>query len=504
LHNALKGFIATAIVNPSIINMNQYKESIMKNPFLTFIPLLLVLTGCGNTFEPENPSLPDAILITLADNASSAHNSPDVEITGSAVTIKAAGAYVLSGTLTDGTVKVDADGDAALTFKGVHIASNSGPPFAVFGTGEKTITLAENTQNTLNNTAPLTEETEEFTAALYAGQALTIQGGGGLTVTGEYGNGIACADTLVIENVKLAITAKQNGITASERVLVKGSGTELHIQTDGGFDAAAGFKETYTLNGIACDGSVIIEEGVVTVSSASGGINVGNTAGDIVISGGTVTVQSNGNAIHSDGLARIDGGIVSIPDCFEGIEAFQVIINDGAISIAAYDDGINLNITENNPAPQAECRVIMNGGALDITCTAGDCIDALADSGIGEFFLYGGSIHAVSRSKTALHSAAGIHLNGGTITAFSQVSDAVSPDSRQCVFILKQTQSAAAKVTLRRSDEQIAAESDSDVPFKTLIISVPGLEKGQTYSVYSEDIVTASITLSETVTIYNF
>jgi hypothetical protein len=475
----------------------------MKNHVVWLIGALvfLALIGCGN-----DPPISDEILITLSDNGSGAQNSPDVEITGDAIIIKNAGTYVLSGVLTNGSVKVIADGDVTLKFNGVHITSNNGSPLSLFGSGEKTLVLVESAENTLNNTAPLTEESN---AALYATQALAINGSGSLAITSDYGDGIVCAD-VSIKNAKLVITAKQNGIAARQIVQIKGSETELDITAGGGVNDEAGFTEIYALNGIACAGDIFIEEGIIAVSSASGGIKAESTVGTIVISDGNVTIRSNGNALHSDGLIHIKGGAVDIPHCFEGVEAAQVIIDDGDVSIAAYDDGINLNIEEDGYSLATECSVRINGGNVTILCTAGDCIDAKVNSSIGELFIYGGAIHAVSLSKTSLYSQVGIYFYGGTTTAlqntpFGQGGQAISSDSQQCVFILEQTQSGTSAISVRNADGQILALADSVQPFKTLIISAPEFEKGETYSIYKgEDIVAAPVILSEAVAYIQF
>jgi hypothetical protein len=86
-------------------------------------------------------------------------------------------------------------------------------------------------------------------------------------------------------------------------------------------------------------GNLCVEQGAIAVRSASGRIRAGVAAGAVVISSGSVNIQSNGNAIHSDGLAHINGGTVVISNCFEGVKACQVVIDDGTVSIDAYDDG---------------------------------------------------------------------------------------------------------------------------------------------------------------------
>jgi hypothetical protein len=79
----------------------------------------------------------------LSDGASSAQDSPDVEITGDTITIKNTGTYTLSGTLANGNVKVNAAGDVTLKFNGVHITSNSGSPYKDEDIAAAPVTLSE-------------------------------------------------------------------------------------------------------------------------------------------------------------------------------------------------------------------------------------------------------------------------------------------------------------------------------------------------------------------------
>lgn len=72
------------------------------------------------------------------------------------LTVSAAGVYVLSGTLTDGRVYVNVDGNVQLVLNGVSIACSDSAPIAMFGKKKKVITLAAGTVNTLTDGAEYT------------------------------------------------------------------------------------------------------------------------------------------------------------------------------------------------------------------------------------------------------------------------------------------------------------------------------------------------------------
>ena len=122
---------------------------------------------------------------------------------GSVLTISAAGTYILSGTLTAGQVVVDAgkEDTVRLILNGVSITCANSAPLYAKKAAKTILTLADGTQNALTDGASYTfpdAETDEPSAAVFSKNDLTINGGGTLTVTGQYNNGIASKDVLTI------------------------------------------------------------------------------------------------------------------------------------------------------------------------------------------------------------------------------------------------------------------------------------------------------------------
>jgi hypothetical protein len=68
-----------------------------------------------------------------------------------------------------------------------------------------------------------------------------------------------------------------------------------------------------------------------------------HTNGDVTITGGTFTIASGDDGVHGDISLTINGGTIDIQSSYEGLEAPSILITDGYISIVASDDGMNAN-----------------------------------------------------------------------------------------------------------------------------------------------------------------
>ena len=87
------------------------------------------------------------------------------------------------------------------------------------------------------------------------------------------------------------------------------------------------------------DGYLIwIESGNITVNSNDDALH---SNGELLIEGGSLTLSSGDDAVHSDNLLQITGGSIAIDKCYEGVESAKVEISGGTIEIESYEDGIN-------------------------------------------------------------------------------------------------------------------------------------------------------------------
>ena len=113
--------------------------------------------------------------VTLKGDSAEADSS-SVRISGSTVTISQEGTYVLTGTLTDGMILVEASEDSKirLVLNGASITNADGPAICIESADKVTLSTAENTDNTLSDGASYSDDT--LTAALFSRADLVLNG----------------------------------------------------------------------------------------------------------------------------------------------------------------------------------------------------------------------------------------------------------------------------------------------------------------------------------------
>ena len=202
-------------------------------------------SGCGT---PKNSSSDSGTPVTLLDT-SDMFSSRDIEsgyeesectiiklngtsasIDGEGATAKkgtvkvdSEGTYLISGTLDDGIIVVDADSSdkIRLILNGVTIRSSTGAAIYVKQADKVFITLAKGTENTLSNTTD-SEMADNVDAVVFSKDDLTVNGEGSLTVTANSGHAIVCKDDLVISGGKYSITSQKKALDANDSIRIAG------------------------------------------------------------------------------------------------------------------------------------------------------------------------------------------------------------------------------------------------------------------------------------------
>ncbi len=305
---------------------------------------------------------------------------------GATVTISAAGTYVLTGELSAGSVVVNASKEdkVQLVLDGASIRNETGPALNIQQADKVFVTLAADTQNALADGASyaLEEGEDEPNAALYSKDDLTINGTGALTVEGNYRHGVNSKDDLVITGGAVTVTAKEDALLGKDCVKVADGSFAL---TAGGDGVKSSNDEDPTRGFVSIDGGAFaVEAGdegfqAATYLRLAGGeaqVKAADHAlrSDIeaALIDGVYTVEAGGKGMNAETKFTQDGGALTVTGCDEGIEAQEVIINDGVVDITASDDGIN--------AAKAERASNDNETAE----TAGDAQDATAASGTSD------------------------------------------------------------------------------------------------------------------------
>lgn len=322
--------------------------------------------------------------ITLADDATTVTgDTTAVTIDGNTVQIDGGGTFYLTGTLSDGQIYITGDSKTKLYLDGVSVTNADGP--ALLATSEKRtiLSVAADSENTFADASGYTNTTVDDhdidPAAIYVQDKLTINGAGTLTVTGNCDTGILCKDDLLITGATTVVTAVGNGIKGKDCVATFGGTIEVTAENDGikstnDEDSTKGYLQLEDGDvTITAGGDCLQAETLVWISGGTYTLTAENTsydeesssynsskgikcAGDVQISGGTVTIDAIEDGIHCDGAA---------------------LISDGTVNITTEADGV-----------QAEGDLTQTGGDVNITTTG-----VLTSSGSDNWNQDGGGMH---------------------------------------------------------------------------------------------------------------
>lgn len=217
--------------------------------------------------------------------------------------IVTAGTYVLSGTLTNNQIIVDAsDAKVQLVLNGINITNDSLPAIYVAQADKVFITLEEDSQNVVEsyNLSGDAAVAANVDAAIYSVSDLTINGYGSLSVVAEGGHGIKSKDDLVIAGGTIAVTADDNALLGKDSVRICDGTLNLTAGNDG-------IKSNNETN--EEKGYVTITGGTFTIVADHDGISA---VTNVTISGGDFDITTGGGyenaAAHSDDMMGGGGG----------------------------------------------------------------------------------------------------------------------------------------------------------------------------------------------------
>lgn len=583
----------------------------------------------------------ESIHITLDGDSANA-DSDSVQISGSTVTLTEEAVYVISGTLDDGMIIVDADDTAKLqlVLDGADITSQTCAPLYILEADKVFVTLADGSENTLSNGGTFTAiDNNNIDAVIFSKQDLTFNGSGSLAVNSPAGHGIVCKDDLVITGGAYTVTSSSHALDANDSVRITGettlianagkdgihsennddtslgfvyiSGGTLDVDSEGdGISAASymqieggtfeilagggsenGTKESSdnwgdfggdrggapgadgmggrsggidrdptnmgsdpgtsvtdgmemdpgstdsissdspatasaetddtstSMKGVKASGAMLISDGAFTIDSADDSVH-SNTS--ITVNGGTFEIASGDDAFHADEALTVTACTVNISECYEGLEALDLRIEGGDITLTADDDGLNAaggtdqSGTEGGRdgmfgdigngtgaggkgggggmggAPGAggtassNGSIVISGGNIDITAS-GDGIDAN-----GSLEITGGyiTVEGPTQGDTAtLDYDTTATISGGTFigTGASGMAQTFSDSEQGVIAVSVGEQSAGTAVTIQDKNGDEIISFEPELSFSVVIVSSPDIESGETYTLTVEN-----------------
>ena len=383
--------------------------------------------------------------ITLSGDSISCQSNA-VQISGSVATITEEGTYILSGSLEDGTIIVDAEDTdkIQLVLNGVEITSSTSAAIYVREADKVFITTASGTENLLANGGEYVAiDDNNIDAAIFSKADLTLNGAGTLTINAAAGHGIVSKDDLVLTSGTYEITAASHGLSGKDSVRVA-SGTYTitsgkdGIHAENADDTSLGFlyiaNGTFEIHaqgdGMSAGTYLLIEDGEFSVEAGGGSENAStqsntqdfapgrqwetttvdtsddttSTKGlkavtDLTVNSGTFAIDSADDSLHSNGDLTILGGEFTISSGDDGIHADSAVsISDGTIQISQSYEGIE------------GLSIAIDGGDISLVASD-DGLNAAGGNDSSGFGGRGGDIFASTDGAMITISSGTLHVN---------------------------------------------------------------------------------------------
>lgn len=549
--------------------------------------------------------------ITLSGDSASC-SSDAVEISGSTITIKDEGTYILSGTLDNGMIIVNADktDKTQLVLNNISIHSEISAPVYILQADKVFITIAEGSSNTLSNGGTFTAiDDNNIDAVIFSKEDLTLNGAGTLTITSPAGHGIVSKDSLKLTSGTYDISSASHALTGKDDVCVANANFTLTSGKDGIHaentdDTALGLvyiqSGTFTIasegDGISAASYMQIDDGNFNIISGGGSANaenktsdswgnfmgggmggggrvpgsgknstMGNSAGkasatgsagtdlngtatdtgtdnttdtdsdddstsikaikasgNLTINGGTFTIDSADDSIHSNASITVHGGTfdiasgddgfhadetltitsasINISESYEGLEGLHINISGGEITLTASDDGLNAaggtdqsgfggqrgNETfgggPGGSSSSSSGSIVISGGTIHVTAS-GDGLDAN-----GTLEITGGSttVCGPTQGDTATldYDTSGV-ITGGTFigTGGAGMAQSFSDSDQGVIAVSTGNQSAGTEIKLTDRDGNTIITHTPELDFAVVILSSPDIISGETYTI---------------------
>lgn len=314
--------------------------------------------------------------------------------------------------------------------------------------------------------------------------------------------------------VNTSANMQQYGMTSDDFRYVKSGNTYQKIASDeanrystryGLVQSAKGFKVgeiEYT--DTTTNQEVTVTDGDYCIKIVSGNITLNCTddaihanSGDIIISGGTMEISTLDDGITADGTTKITNGSIRITDSYEGIEGAYVEISGGTINLVSADDGINAASDDTSIVE----HIIISGGNVTVNAS-GDGLDSN-----GSILISGGNVvvHGPTGGGDAgLDSDRGIVVNGGTLFACSSLGMVETPSTNSTQYVVSYAQQSAVAVgtvlTIVDSNNKVLYSVTTVKACYSIIISIPDLQKGSTYTICANGSALTDFTVSSAIT----
>ncbi len=471
---------------------------------------------------------------------------------GSEIKITKEGTYVLSGTGQNLTVKISVGDNekVQLVLDNLSISNNSAPCIYVAEGDKVFITAKDGTKNSLSdgNSYSLTDGDTVIDAAVFSRTDLCINGGGALSISGNYKHAVISKDDLVVTGGKITVKSKNVGLGGKDCVKI----TNANITVNSGSDAlrsdneedvnrgyiyikdstfdivaandavqahtvlkidTAKFKavcgggsnnrllsSSESYKGLKAGSDIIISGGMFDIDSADDTIHSNNT---ICIESGSFSLSSGDDGIHADTDLSVNDGNIVITKSYEGIEASKIVVLGGNIDVTASDDGFNA--AGGNDTTTPDDSPFGRPGKGGFTRTTGEIqirggyivVDALGD-GIdsnGTINVSGGTVLVsgpTNNGNGSIDCESEATVSGGVVVALGSsgmagnFTNSENQGSMLCNFT---SQAAGTSFAVCDENGTVIASFTPQKTYQSAVCTSPDIQKGKTYTLVAGGVV---------------
>ena len=272
-----------------------------------------------------------------------------------------------------------------------------------------------------------------------------------------------------------------------------GGGSEQIVFSDGGETggwgpgglAASTSDATPSTKGIKAGVALCISGGDMTIDAADDALH---SNGSIAITAGGIVLASGDDAIHADDFITMDGGEVAVSRCYEGLESSAISFSGGIVRILSADDGVNI-------VGATAGGLSITGGFVSVDAS-GDGFDIN-----GSIVMSGGTVlinGPTNDGNGALDYDRGFQITGGLLVAVGSAGMAMAPDAtstqNSLLVNLPAAEAAGTAIHIEASEGATLLTLVPTKTYRSVVISSPELQQGQTVSVHTGGTANGTIT----------
>lgn len=309
------------------------------------------------------------------------------------------------------------------------------------------------------------------------------------------GDGISAGAYLQIQQGDFDITSGGGSVNAEKQTSDNWGGFM------GGRDRPMSYSETTTddsstsIKSLKATKDILINGGNFAIDSADDAVH---SNASVTVNDGNFEIASGDDGFHADETLTINGGKINVSESYEGLEALNIQVVGGEISLVASDDGLNAaGGTDSSgfgghrgndhfggrmggESSSSDGSINISGGELYVQAS-GDGLDANGTLEIsGGYTVVCGPTHG--DTATLDYDKSGV-ITGGTFigTGASGMAQTFSDSQQGVVTVSVGNQSASTDITLKNSNSTLA-QASPQLDFAVVIISTPEMVSGESYT----------------------